>query len=193
MSNPPPHLKETVARIREASVTDPPAPWERRGSYAVGGLEAVGFARGTDLLLVVSSRGRSVIDCTNGLLVSRDSSMPGVDEPDWYDCFNLEAQGIGPTTGVAIPICGLHGGGLPLLTTDGWVAERLGIDWPDECLLLVPPGSWIYGLAYSKAALFTKVAVEREIRAWGFSGTGLSLVLATSSDLTIFSRARAPN
>jgi len=83
---------------------------------------------------------------------------------------------------------GLHGGGLASLTNDGWCAEELFIDWPEAALLLVEPGSWSFGKAFDKPTNSTKVGVESEIRVWGFSPTGKSLVLATSSDLTIFSR-----
>ncbi len=83
---------------------------------------------------------------------------------------------------------GLFGGGLPAGTSDGWAAERLVLQWPEEMLVLVPPGSWILGLAFNKPANFEKISVGSEIRAWGFSPTGKSLVLATSSDVTIYTR-----
>ena len=66
------------------------------------------------------------------------------------------------------------------------------LDWPEESLLLMQPmqpGSWIYETRPGRSAEFTKVAVESELRAWGFSPTGKSLVVATSSDVTIFSRS----
>jgi hypothetical protein len=53
---------------------------------------------------------------------------------------------------------------------------------------LIPPGGDIYSEYLGRPILFTKVAVEREVRAWGFSPTGRSLVLATSSDLIVWGR-----
>ena len=73
-------------------------------------------------------------------------------------------------------------------TKDGWFAERLVLDWPDESLLLTPPGSWVYGVLHGKPHDFTKVFEDCEIRAWGFSWTGRTLLLATSSDITIYGR-----
>jgi hypothetical protein len=84
---------------------------------------------------------------------------------------------------------GLHGGALPVLTGDRWKVERLTLDWPEESLLLVPPDAWIYETRAGRSAEFTKVGVVIEARAWGFSPTGRSLILATSSDVTIFSRS----
>jgi hypothetical protein len=129
-----------------------------------------------------------VFDCLNGAKIARDASMPERLEDDWEDSIALEAVGIGPLAGQRIRTAGIYGGGLPKFTFDGWTAERLTLDWPHETLLLVPPGSWVYGDAFGKRADFTKVYVDSEIRAWGFSQTGRSLVLGTSSDLTIYSR-----
>ncbi|MRG93420.1 hypothetical protein [Polyangium spumosum] len=175
-------------RVRAASVQDPPAPWKRRGVHAVGGLTDVGFGRGSDLLLVVSTSGRGVIDCTGGLRVARDPSVPGPGEDDWQDTFELEVEGIGPLAGQRVRTAGLFGGGLARCTRDGWTVERLALDWPEASLLLLPPGAWIYETRPGRSAEFTKVAVESEVRAWGFSPTGRSLVIATSSDVTVFGR-----
>lgn len=191
MSSVPSHLVPMVRRVRNASVEDPPSPWRRVAVHAVGGLTDVGFGRGSDLLLVVSSDGRGVFDCITGLRVARDPSMPAAGEADWLDAHELQAVAIGPIAGELVSTSGLAGGGLTLSTHDGWTAERLVLDWPDESLLLVPPGSWIYETRAGRHAEFTKVAVEREVRAWGFSPTGNSLILATSSDVAIYGRPRA--
>jgi hypothetical protein len=189
MSAVPAHLLPMIHRVRTAAVHDPPAAWQRRAAHAVGGLTDVGFGRGTDLLLVVSSNGRGVFDCLTGFRVARDPSMPEPGEDDWQDTHELDAKGIGPLAGQIVRTSGLAGGALALTTADGWTAERLVLDWPEESLLLMQPGSWIYETRPGRSAEFTKVAVESELRAWGFSPTGKSLVVATSSDVTIFSRS----
>lgn len=153
------------------------------GCYKVGGLESVGFAPSSELILVTSPGGRSVYDCTTGKQVARDRETE-----DFEDDAALEAIGIGPLDGLAIRMSGLYGGGLPRLTSDCWMAERLEIDWPNESALLVHPGSFIYGDVHGKPAEFTKVFEGHETRAWGFSSTGKTLVLATSGDLTIYAR-----
>ena len=188
MSAIPGQLLPMIHRVRTAAVQAPPAPWQWRAVHAVGGLTEVGFGRGTDLLLVVSHDGRGVFDCLTGLRVARDPTMPEPGEADWQDTHELDAEGIGPLAGQTVRTSGLAGGGLALATADGWTAERLVLDWPEESLLLVPPGAWIYETRAGRSAAFTKIAVENEPRAWGFSPTGRSLVLATSSDVTIFGR-----
>lgn len=188
MNNVPDHLLPLIERVRGAPVREPPSPWRLLAAHAVGGLSDVGFGRGSDLLLVVSSQGRGVFDCLTGTRVARDPSMPEVDEKAWQDEYELEAQGIGPLGGQAVRTSGLAGGGLTLMTRDRWTVERLILEWPIESLLLVPPNSWIYETRVGRSSEFTKIAEEIEVRAWGFSPTGRSLVLATSSDVTIYGR-----
>ena len=185
----PAHLKSMVNRVLSGPVEPPPPPWRAVGSFAVGGLTDVGFAPRSDVLLAVSGNGRGVFDCTTGERLARDPSTPGEGEEDWQDCFGLEVEGIGPLAGQRLRTAGLHGGGLSRITRDGWSAEHLALDWPEECLLLVPPGGDIYGEYRGRPLKFSKLAVETGVRAWGFSPTGLSLVLATSSDLTVWSRS----
>lgn len=175
----PSHLASTVKRIQESPISDPPSPWFAAGSFAVGGLTDVGFARDTDLLLVVSSAGRGVFDCVNGARVARDDA-----DGQWQDTIALEADGIGPLANERVRTAGVYGGGLCKITRDGWTAEDLVLDWPAHTLLLVQPGSWVLGDGFGKPAHCTKVAVESELRAWGFSPTGRSLVFASSDTLT---------
>ena len=145
----------------------------------------MGFGKRSDLLLVVSGQGRGVFDCTTGDRIARDH------DDDTYDSIALEALGIGPLEDRLIRVSGLDGGGLPTSTDDGWGVGRFVLEWPIESLILTPPGSWgVYGVLYDKPHEFTKVYEDSEVRAWGFSPTGKTLVLATSSDVTIYGRER---
>ncbi len=180
------HLEPLRNRVRSARIGSPPRPWSVCASHPIGGLTEVGFADDSDLLLVVSSAGRGLFDCFTGTLIDRDG-----DEPcqEWYDEQRLIATGIGSLCGTQIRLSGLHGGGLVSSGKDGWWAQRLDLDWPDSSLLLGGPGGWIY----DNQTAFAKLAVEREVRAFGFSPTGQSLVIATSSDLTIINSASSAN
>lgn len=180
----PNHLIPVARRMRKMPITEPDSPWRRAGVFAIGGLTDVGFPAHSDLLLVIaSSAGRSVFDCLRGEMVARDRS-----QGSWQDAQTLEADAIGPLAGQRVRTSGICGGGLPRLTEDGWTVEDFVLDWPDHSLLLLPPGSWVLGDAFGKRAEYVRVAVESELRAWGFSPTGRSLVLATSSDLTFWNR-----
>ena len=173
------HLEPLRRRIRSAGIAASPPPWTRLAIHAVGGLTEVGFADDSDFLLVVSSQGRGVIDCKTGERVARDPAEP---DDSWYDERRLRAQGIGPLENHIVRLAGLHGGGLLTCGQGGWSVESLPLDWPDVSLLLVEPWRSIF----DEKTGFTKLAVEREVRAFGFSDTGASLVLATSSDVFVF-------
>lgn len=188
MRETPNHLGPLIDRVRTAPLRSPPSPWHAGVSYSIGGLLAVGFAPSSDLLLVTSSQGRGVFDCLTGKRLARDST-PASDEDNWQDDFELEAIGIGPLAAQSIRISGLPGGALAVTTKDGWSLERLTLIWPEESIVLTAPGSWIYETRPDRSSVFTKLAEESEIRACGFSPTGKSVIIATTSDVTMFSRA----
>jgi hypothetical protein len=80
----------------------------------------------------------------------------------------------------------LWGGGLITFTKDGWNVERVTLAWPEESLLLFEPSLRI---PYEEGSQFYKIAVPiTEVRAFGFSYSGKTLVIATSSDVSIFAR-----
>ncbi len=177
------HLEGLKRRVRDAVRSPPPAPWVCVADLAVGGLSAVGFDRHSERLLIVSSQGRGLVDCTSGQRLARDHGEYYGDEQQ------LEAEAIGPLAGTIIRMAGLHGGGLPLTTEDGWSLELVTMDWPHTDVLLLAPGSWLYGSLHGKESSFYKIATDSELRACGFSYTGRSLVVATSSDLVIYARS----
>jgi len=176
------HLKPLIKAIRKSPVSTPPEPWREIATVAVGGLSSVGFAKEEEHLLVVSSQGRSVIDCSTGERLERDRE-------DYHeDTSLLEAEGIGSLAGEKIKISGLYGGGLPNSTDDMWAVHEIVLDWPESILVMTKPGSWLYGMIYDKKGDFVKIGSTLELRAFGFSPSGRSLVIATSSDVTIYHR-----
>lgn len=94
-------------------------------------------------------------------------------------------MGIGPIADAPVRLAGLHGGGLSLTTGDGWWVEEVTLRWPSSHLILGRD----FGSVYSVDDPFWKLYDGTTLRAFGFSPTGQSLVLATSSDVRIWSRA----
>jgi hypothetical protein len=179
------HLEAVRAKVRAAPIASPQLPWSLTTTIAVGGLTEVGFAESSDaseFLLVLSHQGRSVIDCATGKKVARDRSE---DRSSWYAEHILLAKGIGPLEGQNVRLSGLYGGGLPQWTKDMWRVQSLAIDWPEYSLLLLPPEPKDI---YFSDAKFVKLATESGVRAFGFSYSGRKLIIATSSDLTIYGR-----
>ena len=173
------HLEPLRKRVLGSPLAEEAISWKRKSVVSVGGLTEIGFADDSDLLLVVSSTGRSVIDCLTGERVARDRAEP---DDEWYDERRLRATGIGPLAEKTIRLCGLHGGGLPNSGNGNYWIEAIPIHWPEWHVVLGGPSGWIYD---GKTPI-TKLAIERELRAFGFSDTGNSLVIATSSDVTVY-------
>jgi hypothetical protein len=174
---------ELRSRLRRFPLGQPPAPWRRVAGHAVGGLTEVGFASGSDLLLVVSSEGRGLFDGRRGDRLARDPTPP---DDGWYDEVRLTASGIGPLRDQLIRLAGLHGGGLSACTNDGWEITRIAPDWPLESIVLDPPGSSVLYEGHSEGCI--KIAEGFEMRAHGFSETGLSLVVASSDQIELWPR-----
>lgn len=166
-------------RLRRLPTAKAPAPWHLVTAAAVGWLTEIGFAEGTDLLLVVSSQGRGVFDATTGLRIARDDEPP---HDSWYDPIRLTAQGIGSIGDQRVRIAGLMGGGLPRRTRDGWGLERIAPDWPKESVVLSPPRQSV--LIERLATGCARLDVD-EIRAYGFSEAGNSFAVALASHTVV--------
>lgn len=176
------HLASIKTKIQSSPLSQPPTPWRKIGALAVGGLRSVGFDADSELLLVVSNSGRGVVNCESMEKVSRDY------EEHYSGERLLEANGVGPLLGKSIRISGIFGGGLPNSTHDGWSIESAFLDWPIQEVLLLEPYHTIYGDRYGKPAIFHKIFRDFEVYAAGFSYTGRTLIVATSSDITVWGR-----
>ena len=176
------YIRSYIERIRRLPVAAPPEPWKQIAFRAVGGLTEVGFGNDTELLLVVSHNGRGLFDCKTGELISRDSEPDGL----WHQPLRLLAAGIGSLAGQQVRLAGLLGGGLLKAASDGWSLELVYPDWPDGSLILQPPGASVFLERGSAGCL--KIADVEELRAFGFSSSGRTFVVAESHTLRIFGR-----
>ncbi|MFI6844260.1 hypothetical protein OG535_38680 [Kitasatospora sp. NBC_00085] len=178
-------------RFLAASVIPAPDPWQpvfaRR--TPIGGLLGVGFgadpASGDDLLMVVSSNGHGLFDASTGQRLARDHD-PDLDHSTPAGP-NLTCPGLGPLAGTEVRIAGLFGGGLHSTTEDGWTVEVVSPDWPHHRVLLSADGGLCRGPAGEKWWHIFH-AHYSELRAAGFSPSGRTLVVATSSDITLWTR-----
>ena len=122
------------------------------------------------------TEGRGVFDCRSGERLDRDDEEP----MDTFDPARLIAEGFGPLVAEDIRMAGLFGGGLPLTTTDRFRLEEDLKARPNRTIMLVKPDR-------SKVKAGDEGVCE--LRAFGFSETGRSFVIATSCELSIFGRA----
>lgn len=169
-------------KLMQSPMCEPPKPWRCQAIYAVGGLAEVGYAPDSDMLLVVSSRGRGLFDCLSGERVERDENetWSGLDQT------RLVSPGLGAFVKTMFRLAGLHGGGLPLITSDGWGLHVVPLPWPQHFAFLTQPWKMITEGPDNVTKFANCGACE--FRACGFSETGNSFIFATSCDLAIYNR-----
>lgn len=160
--------------------------WTKLNTWAIGGLREIGFKSNTDFLMVLSSQGRGLFDCLKNEKIARDP----------YDYYNMDwdsetgkVEGVGILESEEI-ICGgfEHPNVLQQSTEDGWktlIKTELRPNWKNEAL----PAEVLYLqndlINQNQELAFFHYGLDR---GFGFSDTGLSFVIGTSSDLYIFTR-----
>lgn len=169
-----------------------PHPWQPvlDNRTPIEGLQGIGFAvhpeNGHGLVMVVSTDSYGLFDAVTSEKIARDrhpdpdTEFPGA-SPD------LACPGLGPTAGTRIRIAGLWGGGLHATTPDGWSLDVVSPEWPNDRVLLSadgsifkdPPGQGWWHVFHSDYST---------LRTAGFSPSGRTLAVATSSDLTLWTR-----
>ncbi|MEP7319834.1 MAG: hypothetical protein ABI921_13860, partial [Panacibacter sp.] len=112
--------------------------WTHKNTFAIGGLENVGYASNQDLLIVLSSQGQGIFNCISGEKIARQN-----DDINWWDNFNQATNsivGFDHLTNIEIQTCGLYGvDNLPKTTADGWtliISEPQPDDKPFEQYLI---------------------------------------------------------
>lgn len=189
-------ITEYQQKLRERYLAAPvlpvPEPWQpvldRR--TPIGGLLGIGFAvhpdSGHDLVMVVSSDGHGLFDAVTGEKIARDRDPdPETSTPDAHP--DLACPGLGPIAGVPVRMAGLFGGGLHSTTPDGWTLDIVSPEWPHDRVILSADGGSHKG---SAGGTWWHIVHSEysELRAAGFSPSGLTLAVATSSDLTLWTR-----
>ncbi|MEV0167745.1 hypothetical protein [Nonomuraea fuscirosea] len=189
-------ISDYQQRLRQhflaAPVVQAPAPWQPvlDNRTPIGGLLGIGFAvhpeSRRDLVMVVSHNGHGLFDAVTGEKIARDRDPdPDTSTPDTSP--DLTCPGLGPIAGTRVHIAGLFGGGLHSTTPDGWCLDVVSPEWPNDRVLLSadggiykdPPGEGWWHIFHANYSTF---------RAAGFSPSGLTLAVATSSDITLWTR-----
>ncbi len=172
-------LRKILVKAKNQSCPD---NWEFE-QFTVGGLTEVGFSKKNEnLLLVISSNGRGLIDCSKFKKIERDYNDDF--EIDYSD---LTCLGIGGLKDENIRIAGLHGGGLPIGNSDGDSLEIMALDWPKVDIVFQPNWASIY-LERDSEKCF-RIYSPDTLKVYGFSQTGNYFVIGTSNNLLIFKKS----
>lgn len=182
---------DTIAKeLSGAFTVNETVEWKRSAEVVVGGLIAVGFFEGRespnlDKLLAVGSKGQTIIDCQSGDVVYRNRDHDG------YSHDTLTAWDLSGVNSDPVRMSGVGGGGLKRFTSDGWSVEAIPIAWPIYYYVLQHPGSSIFSdYKLGRKPKFDLLDYDYQQMAWGFSNSGNSLLLTSSSDVILWSRSR---
>lgn len=189
-------LSDYQQRLRDRFLATPvvpaPPPWRPvlDGTTPIGGLQGIGFAvhpeDGRDLVMVTSMDGHGLFDAVTGEKIARDRD-PDTDTASPDGTPDLACPGLGPVAGTRVRIAGLFGGGLHATTPDGWCIDVVAPEWPNERVLLSTDGGAFKG-EHGGSWWHVFHSDYSTLRAVGFSPSGCTLAVATSSDLTLWAR-----
>ena len=187
LTQPDAHLNHLRNALQDADTAKDFGPWRLTAQRAVGGLSAVGFDEVSDVMLVTSANGQSVLDPFTDELLYRNRAADGWSGP-------MHARRLDDPAAAPFLMAGHHGGGLLTGAPDGWTIARFAVHLAETCFVVHPPGASIHFLApafrqFDKDASFHLIAREADHVAFGFSWTGRALALAMSSDLWVWTRA----
>lgn len=161
--------------------------WTHKNTFAIGGLENVGYAPRQDCLIVLSSQGLGIFDCISGEKIARLNN-----DVDWLQSFNQDTNsiiGFDVLDKIEISTCGLYGEDhLPKATDDDWTLA-LSLPEPDD----KPFDNYLIRKIHlispdKKQKILVAKDGACELKAFGFSDTGQSFVVALSCEITIYSR-----
>ncbi|MBB2166087.1 hypothetical protein HLH26_16435 [Gluconacetobacter sp. 1b LMG 1731] len=165
-----------MVMIKNNLVQDPPEPWFKVGTVLVGGLYQVGYVKDRDIILIHSASKLTLTDTMTGERLSA-----GQDQFVSVEHYRrLKMPGFGFLVGEIIPTAGIWGGSLPVTTSAGFSLRKRDAHWP------VPDVDLIYPDGRAVCVSTHNVC---DIRAYGFSNTSFSFVIATESDVQIFARS----
>jgi len=170
--------------VNQTKSIDVPNGWKKM-TFAVGGLSNVGFSKNqSELILIISSQGRGVIDCSKLKLIERDYD----DTWEWMDIFELSAIGIGRLKDEKIVVGGIHGGGLPTLNKYGESIQFMATEWPIIDIIFEPNLKSLYKENEAKDCF--RIFHDYELKTYGFSYDGNYFITATGSEVNVYRKEK---
>ncbi|QIK63241.1 hypothetical protein G7068_08550 [Leucobacter viscericola] len=172
------HRQRLAEQVDALPVAESVPGWSYR-ALTVGNAEYLGFTHTSDILLLVSSDEKSLIDTRDGSILARRP----VEEGD-IDESSLTCRGFDVLEGHRVQVAGLAGGGLPTGTPRGESVEMAWPSWPAGHLVFNPPWQRYLVPQHSQGCT---IVLRGFIRQFGFSWSGNTLV-ALDEDLHIWTR-----
>ncbi|MCL2579762.1 MAG: hypothetical protein FWE32_06980 [Oscillospiraceae bacterium] len=172
--------KEKIAYILEKIPSaENPKGWVKKGSFSVGDFEYFGFTELSDILLIISSSGRALIDLAKNEKIARDYSN---DFP--FDEILLTSKGFDVLNNKTVKLAGKYGGSLlPVGNKTHEMLIRVSPLYPCEDLIFQPPNENCFADGRFKNIRSNNcVRVYRGfLYCYGFSFSGKYFVIADES------------
>lgn len=160
--------------------------WNKVAIYAVGGLREIGFVPNREVLMVLSGTGRGLLDTTTGTKVGRDPFDYYLEK--WDEETGI-VEGFGEFEKLQIPCGGFEAKNvLDQETSDGW---EILFEWKRRRDFR---GEWLRAEVMYLMHFDTDQKIEvMEFhygidRGYGFSHSGQSFVIGTSSEVYMWTR-----
>lgn len=137
--------------------------------------------------MVVSHDGHGLFDAVTGEKLAGDRD-PDLEDSTPDAVADLSCPGLGPITGSRVGIAGLFGGGPHTTTADGRTLEFVSPAWPNDRVLLSGDGGLPHAGPHGERWWHIFHSRHSELRAAGFSPSGRTVAVATSSDISWWTR-----
>jgi len=159
--------------------------WTCKNTFAIGGLQNIGYSDNSDILVVLSTQGKGTFNCVTGEKIDRDHS-------DWWPQFDKltnTIEGFGILEGTVIKTSGLWGDNiLSPQTADGWRLIKRESEFDDPPFDKYLVNKIFLSSPTNEPITFISKDGPCELQAFGFSPTGNSFIVALSCELIIWSR-----
>jgi len=156
-----------------------PKGWTRKSTFAIGGFEYFGFSEASDILVVLSTQGRGLIDMAKDEKIARDDSTNYV-----LDESLLISEGFDILEGETIRLASKYGGSLlPVSNKSHESLARVSPLYPCEDVIFQPPFESCLNEWHNKNC----VRIYRGfLYCYGFSFSGKYFVIADDGGITFW-------
>lgn len=175
------HREKIYDILKQIPSATNPIGWTNKGSFNVGGFEYFGFDESSDLLLVISSDGRGIIDLAKSEMVARDFTEDFILDETLLIC-----EGFDILQDKTIKLAGKYGGSvLPIRSKSGESLRRVSPLFPCEDIIYQPAFEDCFVEGHNKNC----VRIYRGfLYCYGFSYSGNYFAIADDSGISFWER-----
>jgi len=184
------HREKINTLLEKIPSAQSPKGWTRTEGFSIGGFEYFGFAESSDILVVLSSQGRGLIDMAKNEKIARDYAVD-----DTLDETLLTTKGFDVLEGETIKLASRYGGSmLPVRNKSGESLIKVSPLYPSDDIIFQPPYECCFADGrYKNSTSKNCVRIYRGfLYCYGFSFSGKYFVIADDGGLTYWEANLVP-